>query len=96
MHGLLDRPGGSAIGAQEFILTAWPHGQRFREPGQSLHTAFRNLIRTLPTAWVARSKVGRLTRYPLLPRGREVLEGRIPARLGGHKRYEPGAWTAGG
>lgn len=95
LHGLMDRPGGSAIGVRDFIAAAWPHGQRFEEPDQALQTAFRDLIRKLPTAWVARSKAGRLTRYQLLDRGREVLEGKIPARLSGHSRYEPEAWKSG-
>jgi len=96
LQGLLDRPDGAVIGVREFVVAAWPHGHRFTKPGQSLDTAFRDLIRSLPTAWVARSRVGRLTRYQILPRGRDVVEGRIPARLAGRKRYQPGAWKVGG
>lgn len=97
LHGLLDRPHGKAIGARDLMRAAFPYAPGSSNPGptKGTYTALRDQIRRLPTSWVARSKVGRLTCYRLLPRGRAVLEGRIPARLGGGGKYVPGLqWRA--
>lgn len=92
MQGLLDRPGGAALGVRDFILAAWPYGQRICPPGQALFTTLRVFIPALPTSWVSRRKVGRHTRYELQPRGRAVLAGEVEANLTRWKRYVPGEW----
>ncbi len=95
LHGLLDRPGGIAVGRLDLIRAAWPYALRLKEPGTTLHNALRKNIPRLSTYWVARYRRGRLTCYHLLPRGRAVLEGLIPARLGGRGWYVPKALRGG-
>lgn len=92
LQGLLDRPGARAISKRDLIAAARPYVVRYRTVPPSWWTM--NLATyTLHPSWVHwRRERGRLV-YRLLPRGRAIVEGVVPARILGIGLYGSGkAW----
>jgi hypothetical protein len=94
LQGLLDRPRGRAESKRDLIAAAQPYVRRYRGSPPSWWTM--NLATyTLHPSWVNwRRKGGRLI-YRLLARGREILDGKVPARIIGVGRFVPGSTSAG-
>jgi hypothetical protein len=87
LQGLLDRPRTTAASRIDFTRAAYPHLKRFRE-----HLSVGNLyhaIGRLPARWVERKRVGNRIEHRLSPRGRAIVEGRVPAAIDGVGPYAP-------
>jgi hypothetical protein len=84
LHALLDRPECRARSRTDWAEASKPYLTLFRRydwDGMMLH-AYR-----IPRAWVTRTRVGRCIQCQLTPRGRDILERRIPSHIYGYGPY---------
>ena len=92
LQGLLDRPHGRAESRRDLIAAAQPYVVRYRWRAPSWWTMCLATY-TLNPSWVHWRREGSRLVYMLLPRGRAILEGKVPARILGVGMYVPGsAW----
>lgn len=95
LQGLLDRPNATAIGRWDWVAAARAYIRRYRGSTESNWILY-HAIDWLPNRWVERQRRGRYKAYRLLERGREILEGRVPARVSNRYPYIPGEpWREG-
>ncbi len=95
LQGLLDRPRSRAESKRDLIAAAQPYVRRYRGSPPSWWTM--NLATyTLHPSWVDWRRKGGCLVYRLLPRGRAILNGKVPARIIGVGRFVPGSTSAGG
>src|SRR5712691_6388251 len=91
LQGLLDRPRGVARSRRELVAAATPHVRTYRSSGQVSYSCLYKAVRNLPAIWVARRRAGRRIEFTLLPRGRDILEGRELVHVRGIGAYVPKA-----
>lgn len=84
LQGLFDRPRGVARSRRDLVAAATPYVIQLRARGRGIRSGFSysclyKSVRNLPSAWVARRRVGNRIEFRLLPKGRAVIEGRAGA-----------------
>ena len=89
LQGLLDRPGARAESKHDLILAAQPYIRRYRGQLPSWWTTYR-ATHTLHPSWVDWKREANRLVFTLLPRGRAILDGQVPARILGVGTYVPG------
>jgi hypothetical protein len=89
LQGLLDRPGACALSKWDLIAAAQPYIKRYRGQLPSWWTTYRATY-TLNPSWVHWKREGSRLVFRLLPRGRAILDGHVPARILGVGRHVPG------
>jgi hypothetical protein len=94
LQGLLDRPRGIARSRRDLVAAATPHVRAYRTSGQISYSCLYKAVRNLPAVWVARRRVGNRIEIRLLPRGRDILEGRELVHVRGIGAYVPRAMPA--
>jgi hypothetical protein len=95
LQGLLDRPLSRAKSKRDLIAAAQPYVRRYRASPPSWWTM--NLATyTLHPSWADWERKGGRLVYRLLPRGRAILDGRVPARIIGVGPFVPGSTLGGG
>lgn len=86
LHGLLDRPDGTALSCRDWVRASMPYLVRLKPcPSES---CFARSTRTVHPAWVKRRREGRRLVCSLTDRGRAILDLRVAARIRGQGRYE--------
>lgn len=89
LQGLLDRPDGRAESKRDLIAAALPYVSRYRRGLPSWWTL--NLAaNSLHPAWVEWRRKGNRIEFTLLPRGRGILAGEVPAHILGFGPHAPG------
>jgi len=89
LQGLLDRPHSVARSRRDLIGAATPHVRAYRTSGQVSYSCLYKAVRNLPAVWVARRRAGNRIEFRLLPRGRDILEGRELVQVRGFGSYVP-------
>ena len=86
LHGLYDRPGGTAASHTEWVRASMPHVARFRRyPSKACLSI---ATRTIHPCWVTRVRRGRRVEVGLSRRGPAIVERRLPTRIRGWGLYE--------
>lgn len=85
LQGLLDRPRGVASSKRDLAQAALP----YMPADQRSHLALYYGIDRLHPAWVQRRAAGGRIEVKLLPRGRAILDGKVPAYVVGEGPYRP-------
>lgn len=91
LQGLLDRPRGIARSRRDLVAAATPHVRAYRSSREVSYSCLYKAVRNLPAVWVARRRAGRRIEFRLLPRGRDILEGRELVHVRGFGSYVPRA-----
>lgn len=89
LQGLMDRPGGRARSKWDLIAAAQPYIKRYRGGLPSWWSIYR-ATHTIHPSWVHWKREENRLVFRLLPRGRAILEGHVPARILGVGRHVPG------
>jgi hypothetical protein len=94
LQGLLDRPRGVARSRRDLVAAATPYVVRLRGRGAGLRAGFSywclyKAVRNLPAIWVDRKRAGNRIEFRILPRGRAILEGRVPVHVRGVGPWAP-------
>lgn len=85
LHGLYDRPAGTAPTTRDWIAASLPYVRLFRRhPSQYCLSA---AIATMHPSWVETARQGRRRHWALTERGRAILGLEVPARIRGHGKY---------
>lgn len=85
LHGLLDRPGGVARSRRDLVRAALPYIKKYRQL-PSYWTLYHAAYGLSPL-WVSRKQVRNRIEFKLLPRGREIIEGKVPGHVRGIGPY---------
>ena len=93
LQGLLDRPGGRAESKRDLIAAALPYVSRYR-PGLPSWWTLALAANSLHPAWVRWRRKGNRLQFTLLPRGRAILAGEVPAHILGFGTHLPGCLRA--
>ena len=88
LQGLLDRPAATALGRWDCDRAARPYIRRYRGDTESNWILY-HAIDWLPACWAERKRRGRYMSYRLRQRGREILDGRVPAKVSGRYLHKP-------
>lgn len=88
LEGLATFERGEAPSSLAWLEASLPALSRFTKPYLG---SLRNSLRRLPKTLVVRVADGNRIRTALTPRGRAVLDGRIPVKIIGHGWYRPGS-----
>ena len=88
LQGLLDRPGATASSRRDLVASARPHIRRYRGDMPS-DRILDKAVDTLHPWWIEKRRAGRSMTYQLSQRGRDIVEGRVEARISGRARYKP-------
>jgi hypothetical protein len=89
LQGLLDRPGGRAPSKRDLVAAALPYVCRYRR-GVAYPAGIAHSIARLPSSLVHWRREGNRKVFTLRPRGRAILDGKLPARIRGIGPYVPG------
>ena len=85
LHGLLDRPDGTARSYSAWILAAVPYLTN-RTPSTLASLSIAGPY-SVPTSWVSRKRSASRVEVTLCERGRDILELRVLCRIRGHGVY---------
>jgi hypothetical protein len=86
LHGLYDRPHGTAASCADWLRATLPYITRFRRyPSIG---CLGLAAGTVNPAWVTRTRRGRRIEVALTDRGRAILERRVRVRIRGWGSYE--------
>ena len=85
LHGLMDRPNGTATSVEDWIAASVPYLNRYELACTT--AVLRRAIRGMHTSWVERRRVGHRVQVTLLPRGRAIIDRQVTARLRGLGPY---------
>ena len=85
LHGLYDRPAGTAPTTNDWVTSALPYVRMFRHLPSEY--TLRGSIARMHRGWVETTRHGRRRQWSLTPRGRAILQLEVPARIRGHGKY---------
>ena len=85
LHGLYDRPDGRVNSRAEWVRAALPFVERMKASWDAF--GLRGSMIRINPAWVAQKLKGRRVTATLTPRGRAIVERRIPAHVRGRGAY---------
>jgi len=88
LQALLDRPQCTAGSRRDLVAAARPYVRRYRGDRPS-DDILNRAVDTLHPWWVEKRCAGRRMTFSLSQRGRDIVEGRVPARISGRSGYRP-------
>lgn len=86
LHGLYDRPAGTASSCLDWLQASLPYISRFRRYPSIDCLALA--LGTVHPAWATRTRRGRCIEVSLTQRGRAILERAVPVRIRGWGVYD--------
>lgn len=93
LQGLLDRPDGRARSKRDLIAAALPYVKRYR-PNAPCWWTLNLAANSLHPSWVDWRRKGTRLEFTLLPRGRAILSGEVPAHILGFGPHVSGTVRA--